>query len=86
MSFDYPKPFNWRKAPQLYRSEKSIPAIAAQGDKWDQLLLKIQNTRIHGLGIIELLEIAARFQRTKEKEVGHPIRRGPVRALTAHDL
>ena len=69
LKFDYPKPNSWRKAPQLYRSEKTIPASAAEGDKWDQLLLKMQSTRMHGLGILELLEIAIRFQRTREKEV-----------------
>lgn len=66
----YQRPSTWRQAPRIYRSDRLIPATAAQGDKWDQLLLKVQYTQIHGPGILELLEIAAQFQRSLDKEVG----------------
>ena len=78
MNFDYPKPHTWRQAPKLFRSDRLIPPTAAQGDAWDKVMLKVQNTQIHGPGIIELLEIAAQFQRSQDKEVSATI---PSKAL-----
>ena len=69
MSFTYQRPPSWRTAPKTILSEMYIAPAAATGDKWEQTSFRVQCTGIHGPGILELLEIAANFQRAREKEV-----------------
>ena len=69
MSFTFQRPPSWRNAPRTIPSETYIASTASTGDKWEQVLFKVQCTGIQGPGILELLGIATHFQRSREKEV-----------------
>jgi hypothetical protein len=71
LAIDYPKPRSWRIVPRTISSNRVLPPTAAHGDKYDQVMLKVQSTRIHGPGVTEMLELAADYQRAQDKEVSN---------------
>ena len=64
----YIKPISWRKMSTIFGRFDDSPAILGL-DRWDELMAKVQGVQVLGPGIIELLQIAARYERQQTKQV-----------------
>lgn len=69
LNFEYVKPFSWRLAPLISQQELGTVSTSPGGDVWSRLINRMRTTKIHGPGVLELLEIGARFQRRQIKPV-----------------
>ena len=65
----YPKSPGWRIVLKIYPSDLILPPTASNGDRFEQLMFKVQTTELTGPGVLELLQIACNLQRGLPKEV-----------------